>query len=268
MTITALGFGISSLLLVFALPGKVFAQIQITEIMYDAPGADTGREWIEITNTGGEPVDIGKYKLLESDTNHGLVLVSGSKVLAGGASAVIASDAKKFAADFPAYAGTLFDSAFALVNTGEQLVFKTASTTPLDAVLYAPTVGADGEGGSLHLRGSDFIAALPNPGVYPGEIIAVSKVSAPEVPAVKRTVKKSGTPATATKNPAKTAAISVPETAASVQVAAAATAPSVPNLYLWGAACLAVILLGMASVFFTLLGRRETAHTAEEFKIQ
>ena len=47
----------------FALPLFAYASIEITEIMYDAPGADTGREWVEVTNTGVSPADISNYKL-------------------------------------------------------------------------------------------------------------------------------------------------------------------------------------------------------------
>ena len=46
----------------FAVPSLVSAGVEIREIMYDVSGADTGREWIEIINTGGEPVDAATLK--------------------------------------------------------------------------------------------------------------------------------------------------------------------------------------------------------------
>ncbi|MES2006822.1 MAG: lamin tail domain-containing protein, partial [Patescibacteria group bacterium] len=126
--------------------------MQITEVMYDTPGSDAGREWVEITNTGLENIDVGKYKLFENDTNHGLKLVSGSSTLTPGASAVLASDAAKFLIDYPNFSGILFDTAFALSNTGESLAIKDASSTVLSTIEYSALEDANGTGGSLQLQ--------------------------------------------------------------------------------------------------------------------
>ncbi len=242
--------------------------------MYDAPGADEGREWIEVTNVGNNPVDLGKFKLLESGTHHGLAVVSGGRTLAAGASAVIAADTKNFAVDYPSYSGILFDSAFALLNTGELLVIEDASTTPLDTVLYTAAVGADGEGGSLHKNGSSFASALPNPGIYPGELIAVPKAAVQEKAVPKTPTKKSASSAAPAKSPSqKTSAVSAynsAQPAAPVHALAQPPVkiPAIPQLYLWILGCVAVILLGIAGVCLVLLGRQETPVTADEFKIQ
>ena len=49
----------------------VSAQIEITEIMYDVPGSDAGREWIEIHNTGNT-TDLTDWRFFESGSNHKL----------------------------------------------------------------------------------------------------------------------------------------------------------------------------------------------------
>ena len=61
----------------FFIPYILFAQIEITEIMYDLEGDDDGpdnkqrREWIEIYNSG-DNIDLKDWKLYEAKTNHGI----------------------------------------------------------------------------------------------------------------------------------------------------------------------------------------------------
>jgi len=123
------------------LPYTVLAAVQITQVMYDLEGADTGREWIKITNMGSDPVDVGSFRLLEAGVHHKLVVVQGSSVLAPGTSAIIADNAEKFLADTSGYPGVLFDSSFSLSNTGETLVLKDAAGNIEDSYSYtAPVV--------------------------------------------------------------------------------------------------------------------------------
>src|SRR3989338_2889840 len=114
----------SLFVLVIFFPAFAHASVVFTEIMYDVSGTDTGREWVEITNTGTVSVDVSWYKFFEANTNHALVLISSSGTLQAGSSAVIADDATKFKIDWPSYAGTLFDSSFSLSNTGESIALR------------------------------------------------------------------------------------------------------------------------------------------------
>ncbi len=147
-------------------PSKVFGAVLITEIMYDLPGSDTGREWVEVTNTGSDSVDVSNYKLSEGDTNHTLTILSGAPALAGGQSAVIVSNADKFAADWPQFSGTMFKSSFSLSNTGETLSLKDKSLTLLDSASYTSDGGAAGDGNTLHRVGDTLVAGAPDPGVF------------------------------------------------------------------------------------------------------
>ncbi len=52
---------IIGLLLVLACP--VHGKVVITEVLYDIPGADNSLEWVELLNTGPDPVSLGGYKL-------------------------------------------------------------------------------------------------------------------------------------------------------------------------------------------------------------
>ena len=57
--------------------------VAINEIMYNPDGSDSGREWIELYNDADYDIDISGWKFYESNSNHGLTLMQGSKDLAG-----------------------------------------------------------------------------------------------------------------------------------------------------------------------------------------
>lgn len=262
MTSTATIFATASLLL----PYIALAQVRITEVMYDASGADEGREWIEVINTGSVPKNVSKYSFFENGTNHGLKLVSGSALLQPGGSAIIASDAAKFTLDYPQFSGTLFDSAFQLSNKGEALSLKDASSTVLETISYTATSLANGTGGSLHKDGSNFVPAMPTPGVYPGTLTPV-----PEP------IKNAPIQKTSTKNiktlPQGKPASSVEQSFSSPKTytaALAAPALSLPQGLLWGLVLAGVILLGIAGVLFARLSlvQKETKTPGEEFTIE
>jgi hypothetical protein len=252
------------------LPSVSFASVQITEIMYDLPGGDTGREWIEITNTGSDTVDLSTYKLLEGTTNHGLT-EAGSMVLAPGASAILADDPLKFKADWPTFSGLVFNTVFSLSNSGETLSIK-KGTVVEDTIAYSSALGAAGDGGTLSRSGSGFVAAMPSPGVYPGPLTPVPKVEK-AVP-VKNT---------ASKSPAAQSKISA--TVKNTQNTASAGASeetfdpesqkqneAVP-LMVWIAGLVAILGLGVTGTVYARLstprisGKEETRPQEDEFQI-
>ena len=150
---------------------KVFASLQITEIMYSFHGSDTtngkSREWIEIYNPDSDSVDITKIKLREADTNHGISTSSGTKILNSLEYAVIADTPVNFMVDNPNYLGILFDSSWptGLSNTGESLELRDASSTTLDLVTYDSSIGANGDGNSLQKINNVWRASAPTPGL-------------------------------------------------------------------------------------------------------
>jgi hypothetical protein len=119
------------------LPGVAFAAVEITDVMYDPPGSDTGREWVEVTNKGNASVDISKFKFLEGGVKHGLTLAQGEAVLAPGAKAIFASDPLTFLSEHTGFAGTLFKSSFSLSNTGETLALINTKGEVENSLTYA-----------------------------------------------------------------------------------------------------------------------------------
>jgi len=156
------------LIALLLLPSFAFAQVVISEVMYNLKtGSDSGREWVEIQNVGGSPVTLAtsSWKFFENDTNHGLSLVSGSETIAPGGFAVIASDSQKFRADWPTFSGAIFDSAFSLSNSGETIAIKSSSTTTVDQLTYNVALGGAGDGNSLQKINGVWKASLPTPGL-------------------------------------------------------------------------------------------------------
>ncbi len=152
-------------LIVFS-PGVALAGVTISEIMYDLPGSDSGREWVEIVNDGSTAVDITGWKLFENNTNHGIATTSspGTFSISAGGYAIIADNTEKFLIDWPSFSGVLFDSAFSLSNTGESVSIRNAELIDVDVVAYSAEMGGAGDGNSLERSGNTFVAHVPNPG--------------------------------------------------------------------------------------------------------
>lgn len=140
-----------------------FYPIVINEIMYDLPGSDDGREWIEVHNAGTTTVDIGEWKFFEDETHHGLTAVQGTSVLPVGGYAVIVASSSAFLNDNAGYSGSIFDSAFSLSNTGESLALKNGDLV-IDSIVYASSAGAGGDGMSLQRFDDGWHAASSTPG--------------------------------------------------------------------------------------------------------
>ena len=160
----------------FFVPMISNAQVYINEIMYDLPassGADAGREWVEIYNSGSGAIDLTGWKFFENDVNHSLSNISGGVNLPAGGYAIIADNSTSFLVDWPLFSGILFDSSFSLNNTGETLVLKDSTQTVVDEVTYQSATGADGDGNSLARSGSTWTALAPTPGAINDAIAPV-----------------------------------------------------------------------------------------------
>ncbi len=131
--------------------------------MYNPAGSDSGYEWIEICNASESEEQVLDLKLLENDVRHSVSLAQGDGILAKDACAIIADRPEKFKETYPNYSGTILDSSFSLSNSGEELSLLKA-TVSLDLLSYLPSMGADGDGQSLHRNGDVLVPASPTPG--------------------------------------------------------------------------------------------------------
>ncbi len=143
-----------------------FAQVRFTEVMYDPPGTDTGREWVEVLNDTSSSINISSWKLFENDTNHKISFPEGKDVVPAGGYLVIADNAEKFQADWPQFQGLLLDSTFSLKNTGEKLaIFDTE--TELASLEYLPPTEVQADGLSLQFSQNKWRLGNATPGSAP-----------------------------------------------------------------------------------------------------
>ncbi len=152
------------ILLLVGMPAGTSAQIVITEIMYDTPGADSNKEWVEIRNMGTETVDLTDWKFFEANTNHALTIFRGSSNLASGAYAIIAQKAEAFLSEWPSASVPLFDSSFSLGNEGEDLGINLPDGSTASSITYTSGPGAMGDGNSLQIINGVWKAGAPTPG--------------------------------------------------------------------------------------------------------
>ncbi|NTV22013.1 MAG: PKD domain-containing protein [Candidatus Yonathbacteria bacterium] len=150
-------------------PVFVFADVRMTEVMYDPSGTDTGREWIEVCNTGDTDITLSTWRLFEGDTNHKITTTTSSEngILGGHACAIIADKPDAFANDFSEYTGRVFDSTFSLNNTGETLILRDGDLIDSDTTVYDVSASGAGDGNTLSRTVSGaWVATAPNPGVW------------------------------------------------------------------------------------------------------
>ncbi|MBI5003675.1 lamin tail domain-containing protein [Candidatus Kaiserbacteria bacterium] len=185
---------------VLTLPLFVSAEVLITEIMYDPVGADTGREWIEVFNTGSSAVNLTELKLFENGTNHKISAQAGNSMLAPQGYAVIADNPAKFAIDYPGFTEQVFDSAFALSNEGETIILRDGKMVDMSSATYVAVPAASGVGNSLQRAAQsplDFAPHTPTPGAAMSSSVITPKPK--EVPPPKaaksKTSKKSASSA-------------------------------------------------------------------------
>lgn len=164
----------------------------VSEVMYDPPGPNLGRQWMEVWNEGSTTAYLSGWTVETEGKNHPLRLIQGTSTLSVGEYAVIAEDSKKFLADWPAFSGTLLRAAIALKGRGDTLALKNGKADG-DRIFYSSDSGAVGDGQSLNRALSGGWQALdPSPGMAHGPVPVPASVSVPAkaAPAPAKTAQK------------------------------------------------------------------------------
>lgn len=151
-----------SIAFLFVLTSPALAQISITEIMYDAPGADTKREWIEIFNSGEGQVAIDSIRFIENNVRH--TITGNNTYIPPQSYAIIASDVDAFLIDHSSFGGQVFDSVFSLSNEGEKLEIE-YNNVITDTVVYVPKEQSSEKEMSLQKIGGEWKVGLSTPAV-------------------------------------------------------------------------------------------------------
>ena len=149
------------------------AALEVTEIMYNPVGSNTGHQWVEVVNNSSDPVDLGDkiIRFFDAKGNHLLKPYgTGSAVVSSGAVAIISQNPLTFLSDYPDFTGTLIKSSFTLTSSGIVGISQTDGTI-LAKASYTSAMGAAGDGNSLQFpQGASleaFKSAAPTPGVFP-----------------------------------------------------------------------------------------------------
>lgn len=154
----------------FGLPQAVHAQVVISEFVYDAPGSDTGAEWVELFNAGSSPIDLTKWKINDG-SNHVLNVPPknggiGSITINSGAYIVLAADATFFEGQYPDIANVI-DTTLSLPNTSGTVSLIDDNGVTVDSFSYTKDEGASGDGNSLQRTSASetaFTVSAPTPG--------------------------------------------------------------------------------------------------------
>ena len=176
--------------LFFCFTGSAFAQVEITEIMYDLEGSDTNREWVEIYNGGSDDIDLAKWWFVdmasENEKRHKFSPYpkeSGDVVIRSNSFAVIVIKPEAFLEDWSGFSGKILDSSFSLqqkYDIGEKLIIRDSEENDIDSVTYDPLWGANGDGNSLQKVNGSWCAGTPTPGVNNVTICADSPDDDPD----------------------------------------------------------------------------------------
>jgi len=127
----------------------------ISEIMYDASGSDSGKEWVEIKNIGNGTVNIvpgsgaGSFRFYDGSNHYLSDPTMGSLNIAPGEFLVVAQATSTFMTSYPAFSGNLTKSAINLNNTSATLKIIDGNGNTLDEVIYQNAWGGNGNGKSL-----------------------------------------------------------------------------------------------------------------------
>ncbi len=139
------------------------SDIVFTEIMYDLPGSDEDREWVEIFNKGTEPITIitgsgGASWRFNDGSNHLISLFQGSETIAAQGLAILAADGQTFLNEHLGFEGTIFDTTMNLNNTSDTIKLSAdTGQTFFNEVTYDSSWGADGN--ALTLEKIDFFGS-------------------------------------------------------------------------------------------------------------
>ena len=127
--------------------------LTINEIMYDLPGNDTGREWVEIFNEGdaAETIATGSsgWRFYDGSNHILYAQPQESNTVAAGGFAIITASTSAFLAEHPEFSGTLFSSALSLGNTSDTLRLVGMDGITVSEATYASSMGANGNGKTL-----------------------------------------------------------------------------------------------------------------------
>src|SRR3990167_5584625 len=133
------------------LPLAVKASVLITEVSYDAAGADSGQEWLELYNNSTQAVIIDSAWRFFDGSNHTLKLTQGSSTIESLGLAILADNPLNFLASHSDYSGNLFDTVININNSSSTIAISNDGSHWLDSLTFTSDWGAAGNSKTLEL---------------------------------------------------------------------------------------------------------------------
>jgi hypothetical protein len=107
--------------------------VVISEVYYDAPGSDTGREFVELRNTGDCDCDLSGFRLVDGALSSSPFVFPGGSVIPPSGVWAVGQSADGFFRLFGFYPA-FSPFSFTLNNSGEAVFLEFADGTPRDEV--------------------------------------------------------------------------------------------------------------------------------------
>lgn len=137
----------------------IYAQIEITEIMYDLEGSDAKREWVEVFNNGSVSIDLTDWRFNDGK-NH---TFPEPELIPPESFAILVSDKNTFLAE-NTVSVPVIDTVMSLNNTIDTLSLINAEGVEVSSITYDSALGASGDGHSLQVINGNVVPAIPTPG--------------------------------------------------------------------------------------------------------
>ncbi len=134
---------------IFLIFNFVSASLEITEIMYNPEGNDSGREWIEVKNISNQTITIiaGKSGWRINDgSNH---LFEESLTINPGEIFVVIQERNLFLKDYPNFSGKSILANFSLKNESGQIQIFDQNKNLITNISYQSSCGGNGNGYSI-----------------------------------------------------------------------------------------------------------------------
>ena len=141
--------------------------LRITEILYDAEGADTGKEYIEVVHTGIEPIRVQDIRFSEHGRTH-TILSGTAEQLEQGTVALIVANPETFKEHYTTKGVLLHAGVFSLNNETSTITIGTKEGRG-HTVSYRTEDGGNGNGNAIHIDKDNRIdEQAPSPGIVRG----------------------------------------------------------------------------------------------------
>lgn len=137
------------LVLIFLFASPVFAQLKISEIMYNPEKGDQGREWIEIFNDSQNSLEIKGGRsgwIINDGKNHqfkGNLVINPKEIF------VIVQDKNLFLNDYPNFKNKLIEANFSLKNEEGKIQIFNNQKQLITEISYNENCGGNGNGYSI-----------------------------------------------------------------------------------------------------------------------